>query len=256
MDDELLTLIQRTISEDARQRVDRILTRLRTYRDPVVDRIGHPTHGVCETVEAVPPFRKSHNIGAHPYSFEYNGQVYWLRIPGDHGSTPPWLLGPECTYNHTAYLDYVLWKGYQKDPIGPRVPHGYSLEALGNKRGDHKFLMEEGCTVTYKYFLRHGEIASIDRAYSLGFISTFGLPGQEPVDFDSLDEQLRFLHSLPSHSEPDRPMISRGNKEDQTFLASLKTQCLAIRDKSGPSHSRAAFEIYKSVAKYLSPDSV
>lgn len=256
MDDELLSLIKRTISDDARQRVERILTQVRHYADPVVDRIGHPVSGVCATVSEIPPFRKSHNIGARPYSFEYEGKVLWFRVPGEHGRTPPWLIGEACTYLQTPYLDYVLWNGYRKDPVGPRVPAGYSLNTIGNRRGDHKVLQDEGCTVVYNYFNRVGDTVSIDRAYSLGFIGAFGVPGQEPVKFDTLDEQLRFLHQLPSRSEPDLPMISRGNKEDQSFLASLKTQCFSIRDKSGPSHGRAAFEIYKSVAKYLSPDNV
>lgn len=252
MDDELLTLIQRTIHADARQRVDRILTSVRSYEDPQVARDDFPTHGVCRTVEEVPSFRRSHLLDGKPYWFQYGGKVHWWRVPGDgHRNSAPWLITDANSYHVTPYLQYILWEEYAKDPIGPRVPSGYSLEPIGNKQRDHESLLRAGCVCEYRYYNRLGEVVSVARAYSLGFIDKFSLPGGEVVSFDTLDEQSRFLRSLASRSEPDRPMISRGDKEHHNFLASLKAQCLAIRDQSGPSHSRAAFEIYKTTAKYL-----
>lgn len=255
-DFDLMAFIQRVISDDASQRIDRILTGLRTYNDPGVIRDDFPSGGVCHSVSEIPAFRKAQITGRRPYYFQYGGRIHWMSVSVAQGCVePPWYGMPYTSYRQTPYLDYVLWKEYTKDPIGPRVPAGYTLETIGNKRGDHKLLQDHGCYCNYKYLRHNGDTVGLDRAYSQGFIYEFGLPEQETVVFASLDDQIKFLQSLSSNGEPVSPINGRGNQEHAKFLTSLKAECLAIRDRSGPSHGRAAFEVYKTVAKYLSPES-
>ena len=253
-DTELRALVKRFISKDARLRVDRMVTGLRADRKRLKWDLSCPKYGTVSHPNELPDVNPPYQHSANWTVFHYKqGEVYnWLDLPllGDWSG----YFNVFCTYKRTHLLDHALWCEYAADPYGPLVPEGVVLEIIDRKRDDHEFLLSEGFHCEMAFFRDPKEVVGIDRQYSAAFIRSFAFPDQEPVKFDTLDAQIQYINGLATKSGPDLKHVSRETSDHSFFLRKLKAQCYAMKEEKGPSAMRTAFEIYKSVAKYLESD--
>jgi hypothetical protein len=192
-----------------------------------------------------------------PFHFPWQGKIHWLNLPL-HGLDSEWsgYTQDYSTYKRTHQLDYAIWCEFAKDPEGPQVPVGHTLEVIGNKQRVHERILDGGYHCEMAYFLPNDQAMSLARQYSVAFIRSFGLPGQEPVSFDTLDAQLDLLNQLATESGPSEEFTRRGHSGDKHFLKKLKARCYAIKDSDGPFASRFAFDVYKEVARYIDSEAL
>lgn len=253
-DVELRALVKQFIWDDARQRVQKMVTGLRAARLEVKWELTCPKYGVVDHFDQLPDVSNKLQPGLWvPMHFAYQGKIYWLDLPLYGADSPVWtgFDQPYATYKHTPQLDYAIWCEYARDPYGPQVPLSHTLEVIGNKRGTHERILGAGYHCEMAFFKPIDEAMSLERQYSVSFIRSFGLPGEDPVNFDEIDAQLALLRRLATESEPEEQFLGRGNSEDQHFLRKLKAKCYAIKTSEGPFASKFAFEVYKEVARYI-----
>lgn len=253
-DPELRAVVRQFILEDARQRVDRMVVGI---RESIAEAKYHVTprrkFGVVDSVDELPDPSPSHAKRQWtPLHVEWEGKVEWFDIPLHGDSEWSGFSKVYCTYRKTPYLLHQLWVELSKDPDGPQVPAGYSLEPIGNKQSTHERLTGAGVECQLAYFKPVTESVGLARQYSLAFIQSIRLPGRELVKFDTLDAQIRFLNAITLESGPDpKRQVGRGNSEDLQFLRKLKARCYATKEENGPFAAKFAFDTYKEVAKYL-----
>jgi len=251
--DDLRALVRQFIEDDARQRVDKMVTGLRAERLRVKWDISLPKYGVVNHFDELPDMQHPVQRGQWlPFRYPWEGKIHWLDLPL-HGSDSEWSGYKQdfSTYKHTFQLDHAIWCEYAADPYGPQVPVGHTLEVIGNKGSIHEKILAAGYHCVMVYYKPQDEAMSVQRQYSVSFIHSFGLPGDKPVKFDTLDAQIGFLNQLVTESGPDEEFVGRGNSGDKQFLKKLKAKCYAIKDSDGPFASKFAFDVYKETARYI-----
>jgi len=247
-------LARQFVLDDMYQRVLRMVDGVFELYDRRMWFIETPLTGEACTLSEIPfcgpPWGRT-EYRAYYYRW---GNVYrWFAIPIN-------IRGREfasnfyrkyATYALTPVLDNAIWSEISRTPNRAPVPINHVLGVIGNKQMRHERLIQAGYHVEIAFHQVENESMSVQRQYSNGFIRSFGFPGVAPTVLNTLDTHLALIQSIDTQSGPVAELDRRGNQGDRNFLAKLKAECYAIKDERGNTAARAAFDVYKMVAKYI-----
>lgn len=249
---ELRTLIRSFIEIDMRHRVDKMVTELRLDRQSVLWARSDSATGVVSEKSNLPVFTTSWGEDFEPWHFVKDGLFHWFNIPLRSGEEWKGYDKPSCTYRRSVTLDHALWCEYGRDPVGPRVPFGHTLETIGDQAETYKLLKDNGVRVTLSYYQKDGDTVSVARQLASSFVRRVEIPGTNEVfEFNHLETQLRALHVLREQSGAEEGSSVVEDKERDQFLGLLKSECGVIKAERGPFAAKAAFDLMKYAARIL-----
>jgi len=210
--------------------------------------------------------------GFHHGCKENTRYVYWFNVPCEEWHFERWYGWDDVkvTFVPTAGLMSSLWKeGFDLSYSGgntetlPKRKPGYNLTDLTSDISGAMRLSLYGIRFDISLYERVGQKRSFENRATEAFISGVQLPDSEySWDLSTMESVFACLNRIREVKKELQTSVrnslvvveptGNGEGEYTQFLAELKSKCYAIKGSQGNEAAKAAFEIYKEVARQLS----
>jgi hypothetical protein len=159
---------------------------------------------------------------------------------------------PGSTYLPTTMLLRRVWRELQESKaLFPEIL-GMERVSYQDRERELKVLTDSGFFIEMSGYTKKDTPLGNARLLSTGFISRFGLPGEEAKIINTIDASVAMADSISQECQPDSETVV----EEAEFLRLLKDKCFHIQREHGPFASKYAWEVYKETARFLSYEKV